>query len=135
MSDFFIGIVDGLRAVFAFDPWFSLGASALAAAVLARNPRVPQYLLAFLVLAAGWALHDGAAIAEHLTEAGALSAAQETTHGLVALTVGALGGFLVGYALPTWAGAFVGQRVTWGTGIASAVVVAITVSSMMTRVG
>jgi len=135
VGDVFVGFVDGLRATFSFDPWFSLGASALAAALLSRNPRVPHYLLAALVLLGGWALQDGAAALQHLGGVGALSASQVTTRAWIALAVGSLGGFMVGYALPTWAGAFVGQRVTWGTGIASAVVVAITVSGMLASVG
>jgi hypothetical protein len=52
----------------------------------------------------------------------------------IAVTLGVLGNFLLAYAAPTWAGAFVGRRVTFGTGWLSAAVVAATLSAAFASV-
>ena len=121
-------LVAGLQLAVGFNPLTSLVASAVAAMMFARDDTLARVAIGAAVLAVGWAYGDGTRILAYAQE--------ELAHGRlgwdwVTITVWALLGFLLGYAFPTWAGAFVGRRVTFGTGWASAAVVALTVSGMV----
>lgn len=94
----------------------------MAAMLLARDPGPARWALAIGVLLGSWVLGDGLLAIARAHEATATGAASATLW--VTLVLWALGGFALGYALPAWAGTFVGRRVTFGTGWASAGVVA-----------
>jgi hypothetical protein len=119
---------NGLVLGIGFNPLASLVGPALAAMLLAREPGRLRWALAALVLAGAWFLGDGANLVGYAQEGlAALSAAEWVEMGLWIIV-----GFGVGYVLPTWAGVFVGRRVTWGTGWASAGVTAATVLGIVT---
>jgi hypothetical protein len=112
-------ITAGLQLAFAYDPIIALSAAALAAALLARSPGVLRILVAAAIVAGGWWLGGGSADAESL-----LALYRSDLPILIAASFGVVGSILFGYAVPVWAGVFVGRRVTWGTGWLSAAAVA-----------
>jgi len=119
---------NGLVLGLSFNPLAALVGSTAAAMLLARDPGRVRWALAVVVLVGAWFLGDGTVVLA--TARGgivALSAAE-----WVEMTLWAALGFGLGYVLPTWAGVFVGRRVTWGTGWASAGVTAATVCGMVT---
>ncbi len=107
-ADVGLGALLGL----AFNPIAALIGATLAGALGARS----RIVWAIVVVLAAWALGDGvrvvAAIAATIEAAGEGTAAAEVGP-LVAWGLVGLG---AGYALPAWAGAFAGSRVTHGTG-------------------
>ncbi len=128
--------VTGLALAVSFNPMASLVGAALAAALLARAERPGAGIV---VLAAAWLLGDGLRV---------LARARDAFDGVgplvpgapvatwVALGLWALGGALVGYALPAWAGAFVGRRVTHGTGwLAAATIAAVSSAGLAVLAG
>lgn len=121
----------GSALAVAFNPLTSIVATPLTAALLGgrdgSGPRRRAW--AFVVLSAGWLLGDGLRVLGRardvldgtggLLEAGAPLWAQYST-----VALWGLGGLALGYVLPVCAGAFVGRRVTHGTGWAAAGMVA-----------
>jgi hypothetical protein len=97
---------------------------------MSRSNAPTPTAIGWSVLAAFWWFGDGSQILETAT-VGAGGWSGMDAAAVVGLAVWALGGFAIGYALPAWAGSFVGQRVTWGTGWASAGVFAATVSGLI----
>ena len=125
---------NGLVLGVGFNSLTSFVGSIAAAMLLAREPGRLRWMLAVLVLGGAWFVGDGVNLVQYAQGAPVLSAAE-----WLGMLLWALVGFGVGYLLPTWAGVFVGRRVTWGTGWASAGVTAAMVSGMLsvlsTRLG
>ncbi len=125
---------DAFRLALAFNPVTSLFGSAIAAALIARRGSRGRSLTGVAVMLAAWAIGDGL-IALSMARsawatAGADGAPAEWTW--LGWVLGTLGALLLGYVAPTWAGVFVGRRVTWGTGWVSAAVVAGSASGAIT---
>jgi hypothetical protein len=106
-------LAGGIAAGFQFHPIYAAVAAALGAGLAGYRgaPRSRPWLAAAVVLV-GWALGDGIRIA----------GSPGTT---LELAAWAVTGLAVGYALPAYAGAYVGRQVHKGTGYLSAGVVAI----------
>lgn len=121
-----------------FDPVASIVGASLAAA-LCGYPSAPRRRLALsaVVLLCAWFLRDGLRL---MAETGLLGGSASSAVASVTLArwetfaAWALAGSFLGYVLPTWAGAFVGVRVTRGTGYLSAAVVAATASGTLSSV-
>jgi len=123
----------GLVLAGAYNVVFATVFAALAAALCARVERPARTASGIFVLLGGWLLGDGMRViasARDLSDgAGALLPAAPQWANLVALSVWALVSFGLGYALPAWVGAFVGRRVTWGTGWIAAIAVSASCSA------
>ncbi|MDH4140711.1 MAG: hypothetical protein OEV43_09100 [Coriobacteriia bacterium] len=112
-------------------PVVAVGAAALAGHPKASHSRVAW---AFALVLGGWLVGDGLR---------ALGRARDLADGVgwllgpptpmwaewTAIAAWALGALALGYALPAWAGAFVGRRVTRGTGWMAAIAVCMTASA------
>ncbi|MBE0477421.1 MAG: hypothetical protein IBX62_10020 [Coriobacteriia bacterium] len=123
----------GARLGLAFNPLVSVLAAPAVAALSARSPREHSLLgVPGLLLLAAWFAGDGLAAsrvaAEVLGSGPGPSGAASGPAALSAVVLWMLVGSAVGYAAPAWAGAFVGRRVTHGSGWASAAVTALTAS-------
>ncbi len=120
-----VGLALGVR----FNPLVALLGSVIAAALGSRKE---QPRLAVAVIAAAWLIGDGTRVLVRALDAsdGATVLASGGGPQAVWLAVGvwAMTSLLLGYVLPAWTGAFVGRRVTFGTGWLAAGVVAATVS-------
>jgi len=125
----------GAQLAAAYNPVFAGFFSAIAAALCAREGRAGRTALGFGVLAMGWLVGDGmrvVASARDLVDGtGALLPAGTTAANWVALATWALLSAGLGYALPAWAGAFVGRRVTFGTGWLAAAAVSVMCSGLV----
>lgn len=106
-----------------FNPIAAASSSALAAAISGykRAPRGTAWWSAAIVLS-GWAVGDGIRLA---------GAGQVPEY----LAAWAVVGLLLGYALPTLAGAYVGRRVHLGTGWLAAGAVALMLSPALSVLG
>jgi hypothetical protein len=124
----------GLLAA-AYNPVFAGVFSAICAVLCSRPGKRGRMLLGVSVLVAGWLLGDGmraVASARDLADStGALLPDYSTALNWVSIAMWAVLGFGVAYAFPAWAGAFVGRRVTFGTGWLAAVVVSATCSGLV----
>lgn len=118
-----VAVADGLRLAAQFNPVASGVGAAIAAALLARKTTPLRATLAALVIAAAWVLGDGAV----MLAAGSAQSAQGAATATMAAWI--VGGVALGFAAPALAGAYVGRRVVFGTGWASAAVVAASVSA------
>ena len=121
-------LLEGWQLAVGYNPLLSLVGSVVAAMLLARRPRLPRTIAAFGVLVGSWFVGDGLVLTRHAREALATDSGSALLW--ATLSVWALFGFGLGYALPAWAGTYVGRRVTFGTGWASAGVVAASVSGL-----
>jgi len=132
-------IVAALQAGFllaaAYNPVVAGAFSALAAALCGRRGKRGRTALGIAVLAVGWTLGDGMRViasARDLSDgAGALLPALSVELNWVAVAVWAVVGAVVGYVLPAITGAYVGRRVTFGTGWLAAAVVSATCSGVI----
>lgn len=119
------GMVLGVQV----NPVASVAGAALAAALATAH----RTWAAAFVLCGAWLIGDGAQVFVRAT--GALAGPGLVAGGpdaqWVALGLWALTGVAVGYVLPAWAGAFVGRRVTYGTGWLAAAAVAATASGAL----
>ena len=132
-TELFAAAGTGLLLGIQFSPVIALVAAVLAAALYTAG----RTWAAAFVLTGAWTLGDGVALLSRGTDAlagtglvGGGPAAQ-----WVVLVLWALVGFAVGYVLPTWAGTFVGTRVTHGTGWLAAGMVAMTASAALAMLG
>jgi len=119
----------GLLLGVQFNPVASVVGAAVAAGLFAAG----RTRAAAVALAGAWLLGDGLRLFSRATDAIAgpgLVAGGEAAQWVV-LVLWALGGLALGYALPAWAGAFVGRRVTHGTGWLAAGAVAATASGAL----
>lgn len=128
----------GVRLGLGFNPLVSLVAAPVIAVLAVRSPKRHSLLgVPGLLLLAAWVVGDGwragAFVAGVMDESG-WSIATASTGSLVGALVWALVAFAVGYALPVWAGAFVGRRVTHGTGWASAAAIALLATGTLSTV-
>lgn len=124
-------LLAGLALGTQFSPFASLVGAPIAAA-LCGFPRAGRDRVAFAGLAVvlAWLAGDGLQL---VTRAGGIArggpgllhASDPAFSSWLLLGAWALAGLLAGYALPAWAGAFVGRRVVRGTGWASAAVIAL----------
>lgn len=133
LADVFGAAASGLLLGIQFNPIIALAGAALAAGLFTAG-RVGA---AAIVLAGAWVLGDGLELIAQGTEA--LSGTGLVSGGLAAqwvvLVLWALAGLGIGYVLPAWAGAFVGTRVTHGTGWLAAGMVAATASGALSMLG
>ncbi|MDY0087597.1 MAG: hypothetical protein RBS78_03475 [Coriobacteriia bacterium] len=119
----------GLQLGIQFNPVVAAAGAAIAAAFAA----VGRVRLAAVTLAVIWLLGDGMRIVSRAADA-------LGSNGLVAggagaqwavIVMWALASLCIGYVLPTWIGAFVGSRVTHGTGWLAAGALAATAASAL----
>lgn len=133
LADLFGAAASGLLLGIQFNTLIALVGAALAAGFYTAG----RVGVAAIVLAGAWALGDGLELFSRGTEAlagtGLVSGGPAAQW--VALVLWALAGLGVGYVLPAWAGAFVGTRVTHGTGWLAAGMVAITASAALSMLG
>jgi len=133
VSDPIGAVLIGASLAAAYNPVLGALTAALTAALWAKPGIRRRETAGYVVLAAGWLLGDGMrviAAARDLSEhADSLLPEASRATSAMALVVWGLGGLALGYALPAWAGAFVGQRVTWGTGWIAAIAVSLSVSA------
>ncbi len=120
-----VGLALGVR----FNPLAAPLGAVIAAAIGSREGRTG---LAALAVGVAWLLGDGLRVLAKVLDASDGTALLASGGGpqtvWLALSVWALGGLLLGYALPAWAGVFVGRRVTFGAGWLAAGAVAATAS-------
>jgi hypothetical protein len=132
-AELFAAAGAGLALGITFSPFIALAGAALAAALYTAG----RTWAAALVLLGAWALGDGVALLSQGTDAfagpGLVSGGSAAQW--VVLVLWVIVGFGVGYALPAWAGAFVGARVTHGTGWLAAGMVAVTASVALAMLG
>lgn len=125
----------GLALAAAYNPVFAGAFAAASAALCARRGRPGRTSFGIALLALGWVAGDGtrviAAARDLVDGAGALLPAATPLVNWIAIATWALVGAGAAYALPAWAGAFVGRRVTIGTGWLAAIVVSATVSGLV----
>jgi len=123
----------GLVLAGAYNVVFATVFAALAAALCARAGRPARTTAGVFVLLGGWLVGDGmrviASARDLFDGVGALLPTAPPWANVVALVVWAVASFALGYALPAWAGAFVGRRVTWGTGWIAAIAVSASCSA------
>lgn len=118
----------GLMLGIQFNPVASVAGAALAAGLAAAR----RMWAAVFALCAAWILGDGSRL--FVSASGAL--AEGGADGQwVFLALWALTGLALGYALPAWAGAYVGRRVTHGTGWLAAAAVAASASGALGMLG
>lgn len=127
MSDALEALRAGGALAGEYNAVFAAVFAAVAAMLLARAGGVGGLISGIAVLLVGWLIGDGMrtiAWARDLADgSGTLLPESPLWANVTAIVVWGAGSLAVGYALPAWAGAFVGRRVTWGTGwIAAAAV-------------
>jgi hypothetical protein len=134
-------LLAGVRFAFAYNP-LTATVSASIAAALAGTPRVhaERSRWGVPVLAGGWLLGDGLRVLGRARDAFDGLGTTGTGSGpvwtvWVVLGVWAIGSLLVGYVVPTLAGATVGRRVTHGTGWLAAAAVALTLALTLSVIG
>lgn len=135
MSELLGALQAGVVLAAAYNPVFAGVFSAVCAMLCARRGRPGRTALGVGVLAVGWLLGDGMraiASARDLADGTGLllPAAPVGLNGAV-IGLWAVLGLGVGYVFPAWAGAFVGRRVTFGTGWLAAAVVSVTCSGLV----
>jgi len=121
----------GWQLGISFNPLASACGAAIAAMLLVRNPGPLRWVLAVCVIAGAWFLGEGRAVLELARDLDVRSAGLSSAAWAEIVLWSGIG-LLLGYVLPTWAGVFVGRRVTWGTGWASAGAVAVMASGVAT---
>ncbi len=135
MSEYVAALSAGLSLAGAYNPIFAGAFAAVAAALCARRAHPGRTAFGIALLGFGWVLGDGTRViasARDLADgAGALMPALSPAANWIAIATWALVGAGAAYALPAWAGAFVGRRVTIGTGWLAAIVVSVTVSGLV----
>ncbi|PKQ09978.1 MAG: hypothetical protein CVT69_02115 [Actinobacteria bacterium HGW-Actinobacteria-9] len=128
IADAVNAVAAGIPLAFAYNPLASIAAAPIAAGLLGVK-RASSRRVAWGVSVAGfaWLFGDGlralARARDAFDAAAAITWPTYTTIG-----VWAIGTLLLGYVLPLWAGAFVGRRVTHGTGWVAAASIAAGVS-------
>ena len=133
-ADLIAGTGAGLLLAANFNPVTAVAGAVLGAG-LATTGRVRA---AVLVVALAWAAGDGMLLlarASEVRDGGVLVEGTGAAGSWVAIALWALVGAAVGYAAPAWAGAFVGRRVTHGTGWLAAGAVAATASGALMMLG
>lgn len=146
MGDVLGAVAVGARLAAGYNPLLAVIGAAVCAVLLAagsarwgrgrgaRLARVPRSRLALAlgVLAGVWFLGDGTMVVlagiDLARGAQGLSGAAAGRADWIALGIWGLGSLALGYALPTWAGAFAGRRVTHGTGWLTAMSLSVAVS-------
>lgn len=112
----------GLRLALAFNPLAAVCSVPVAAALLGvKRPSHRQWTWAVSALGFAWLIGDGLRVLARTRDfydgvSGLLAASQPAGAQYATLALWAIGGLLIGYVLPVWAGVFVGRRVTHGTG-------------------
>jgi len=125
----------GFLLAAAYNPVFAGVFSAVCAMLCARRGKPGRTALGIGILVCGWLLGDGmraiASARDVADGAGFLLPASSAALNWVAIATWAVLGAGVAYAFPAWAGAFVGRRVTFGTGWLAAGVVSVTCSGLI----
>jgi hypothetical protein len=122
----------GVRWGLQFNP-LAVMVGSVGAAALSGYPKAPRsrWFWSALLLAGAWLVGDGLSVAVKL---GGGSAAVVTPLQWWNVAIMAVVSLVVGYALPAAAGAYVGRRVTHGTGWLSAMAVAAVVAGAVLAV-
>lgn len=137
-QEFARAVFYGLELAFQYNPLAALVGATIAAALLAPRDRVMERRIwAASALVIAWLVGDGLRVIARSRDVYdghtlAASAGGSVALDYTAIVAWAVVGLLVGYALPTWAGAFVGRRVTHGTGWLAAASIAIAASLALT---
>lgn len=135
MTEYIEAVLAGVSLAAAYNPIFAGFFATVAAALYARRGRRGRTAFGVVLLVFGWLLGDGTRViasARDLADgAGALLPAATAAANWIAIATWALVGAGAAYVLPAWAGAFVGRRVTIGTGWLAAIVVSATVSGLV----
>lgn len=122
----------GVALAAGFSPLFALLGSVATACILATGAGLRRAFAAWGLLVAVWLVGDGMRViasARDLADgAGVLMTGAPHWANGTALGLWAVGGLVVGYVLPAWAGGFAGRRVTMGTGWLSAGAVSVGLS-------
>lgn len=121
-------LAQGWSLAVQFNPLTALIGAIIAAVALSRGVDAVRVAIAVIVLGAAWYLGDGAGIVAYVLGDGT-GGAGEAAFWVAAIVWGA-GGITLGYVIPALAGGFVGRNVTFGTGWASAAIVAAMVSGL-----
>ena len=125
------GVTLGAGLALQFNPFVSLVGAVVAAALLTRSERVG---IGAVVVGAAWLLGDGLRVATRahdVIEGVGTPLAEGVVAAWAVLALWVVGGLLIGYVVPAWAGSFVGRRVTHGTGWLAAGLVAASVSAAL----
>jgi hypothetical protein len=119
----------GLLLGIQFNPLASVAGAAIAAGLATAG----RTAAAAGVLFGAWLVGDGTRVlvrgADAIAGSGLVSGGEAAQWAVLGLW--ALAGLAIGYALPAWAGTFVGYRVTHGTGWLAAGAVAATASGAL----
>lgn len=124
----------GARLALTYNPVLAVLGAALAAALLApRAVSIDRRVWGFSALIIAWLIGDGMRIIARARDvfdnyAHLISPNETAASAYAALALWGLLGLALGYTFPAWAGAFVGRRVTHGTGWLAAASVAVGVS-------
>jgi uncharacterized membrane protein len=124
----------GLLLAASYNPLAAVIGAAIGAGLAgAREPGRQHMVWAVAVLGLAWLVGDGAHVIARARDvyddvAVLLGPPATLWENYVALALWAVGGLALGYVLPAWTGAFVGRRVTHGTGWVSAVSIAVAAS-------
>lgn len=126
-------VVLGAALGASFNPYAGVAGSALAAA-LVGSPRTARhrYSWAIAALMLAWLVGDGFRVLGRAREAFDAVALATPWERWAPIAFWALLG-LAFYAIPAWLGAFVGRRVTHGTGWLSAVAISVTLSLALSQ--
>ena len=133
----------GARLALEYNPLLALLGATLAAALLApRDRSLDRTVWGASSLLVAWLIGDGLRVIARARDlydsatpvAGDVAGLASNEAGWVAIAVWALLGFALGYALPAWAGAFVGRRVTHGTGWLAAASIAVGTSLALSTI-
>lgn len=124
-------IVESVVLGLVVNPYSAAVGAAIAAVIWTRAKSGRGIFWGWVVLAAAWLLGEGVFRLEYAREFADAGA----TALWPGLAIEAAVSMLVGYALPAWAGAFVGRRVTWGTGWLAAAFVALTAAGAAYALG
>lgn len=133
-EEFARAVLYGLELALQYNPLTALVGATLAAALLApRDRAMERRIWAASAIVIPWLAGDGLRVlarTRDVYDGYALTrlTGGSTAIGYTAIAVWAVAGLLVGYVLPMWAGAFVGRRVTHGTGWLAAASIAVAAS-------
>lgn len=130
-ADIGAALAAGIKLGLAYNPMTAVLGAAVAAGLLGvRKPGREKVVWAVSTLAITWLVGDGMRAIARARDvydgvASLLGVSAPAWIDYLAIGVWAAVSLAVGYAFATWAGAFVGRRVTHGTGWVAAITVAV----------
>jgi len=139
-GDIAVVLSTGLALALSYNPLTAIFSVPVAAALLGvKKPTHQRWVWAVSVLGFAWLIGDGMRVLARTRDvydglAGISDGAVPVWAQYAALAIWAIGGLLIGYVLPVWAGVFVGRRVTHGTGWVAATSVSIAASLALSAI-